>query len=154
MPAAMQVLKWTQPRLQRLFRYYNTRYWGGELPEFRVVNRRLKKGIAGWYDYKHKTIWIDLRPEKIPADRYVKQVVLHECCHVATRQSRGPHGARFFHEVLRLIGLGSRWAARDWLEFDDNGSPADIRTIKSFPRRYLKTVPSPMPRRFSPFRRR
>ncbi len=115
----MQVLKWTQPRLQRLFRYYNTRYWGGELPEFRVVNRRLKKGIAGWYDYTHKTIWIDLRPEKIPADRYVKQVVLHECCHVATRQSRGPHGARFFHEVLRLIGLGSRWAARDWLEFDD-----------------------------------
>ena len=37
-------------------------------------------------------LYLDLRPEKIPADRYGKLVVLHEMCHVATRQA----GARVF----------------------------------------------------------
>ncbi|PYV54404.1 MAG: hypothetical protein DMG98_18435 [Acidobacteria bacterium] len=67
-------------------------------------------------------LYLDLRPEKIPADRYGKQVVLHEMCHVATRQA-GAHGARFFYELLRCVCSGSRFAAADWV--DHGGSQSD-----------------------------
>jgi predicted SprT family Zn-dependent metalloprotease len=94
MLVTMQVLKWTQRRLQRLFRFYRTYYWDGQLREYRLIPRRLRKGIVGWYECPRKRIYIDLL--QIPKTEYVKRIVLHEMIHAVTWRSGGHHGEKFF----------------------------------------------------------
>ena len=101
-------MKWTEARLQRLFRYYNTRYWQGKLPEYRVLVKRFRGKKYGDCNKRLRVIRIDVRQ----SDSGVRETMLHECCHAAHPWiGKDHHGGPFFREVYKL----PEWfIARTW----------------------------------------
>jgi len=101
-------MKWTEALLQRLFRYYNTRYWQGKLPEYRVLIKRFPAKKYGDCSKQRRVIRIDVRQ----SDRDVRETMLHECCHAAHPWiGKDHHGGPFFREVYKL----PEWfIARTW----------------------------------------
>ena len=102
-------------KLRRMYRWVNTNWFGGALPDDVVV----------WWescqDAAAITAPIDGVPGEVPQlgirfdpclaglRRYTKQVMAHECIHVKLWGERGltDHGVRFDKEMQRLCGLKS-----------------------------------------------
>jgi len=91
-------MKWTEARLQRLFRYYNTRYWQGKLPEYRVLVKRLRWKY-GDCNKRRRRIRISVAYR---SDREVRATLLHEMCHAAHRWIAGKdhHGDPFYRQMM------------------------------------------------------
>jgi hypothetical protein len=123
-------MRWTEARLQRLFRYYNTCYWQGRVPEYRVVPRHLRRGTLGLYQPKAKTILIDV--QRIRAhfrggvDRRVKQTLIHEMAHVA---SNGDHAGRFFEQLIELALQSCQLAGDEILCCTENVTSAKLNEM-------------------------
>ena len=101
----------TPEKLQRLFRYYNRRYWRGRLPEYQIRFEPLPEDtdrkILAWCDAPNQTLRFD--PEKIKTDRQWRITLLHEMCHVAV----GP--GHFRKEFLDQVFLRCpRYVGMDW----------------------------------------
>jgi hypothetical protein len=89
-------------RLQKLFRFYNQRYWNGVLPPCRVrrhlrrgIRALLPKGQIGSCVQSDRLIWIHPKLRGLE----LRCTLLHEMCHLATPY-RG-HGPTFYEQVCR-----------------------------------------------------
>ncbi len=84
----------------RLFDELNTRYWGGRLPRYRVI-QRADLGCWGLCDNARRTILLAPHPSR----EALRLTLLHEMCHIGTGPGYG-HGPRFLRKLRRLIELG------------------------------------------------
>jgi SprT-like family len=99
---------WTQSRLERLYRYYNRRYWQGRLPVYYIRIVCLADGTLALCSSKAKRrISIDVA--QCRSDRELKASLLHEMCHVAARRPNadayarhGGHGRAFYRQLHKL----------------------------------------------------
>src|SRR5437879_3302796 len=105
----------TTTKLKRLFRYYNARYFAGELPDYRIRFGRLpgewlleeypeemaKHGLLagqgrGYCDKRNRILHFD--PRRIRGDRLWRIILMHEMAHI---RSRPGHSGTFFKELCR-----------------------------------------------------
>jgi hypothetical protein len=93
--------RWNTQRLNRLFKRYNRRYWGGKLPDLRVVNRKLV-ACVGEYVRKEQEILVDVSAH--PNDREVRSTLLHEMAHAGNRSGSWiAHGYGFWAQIENLL---------------------------------------------------
>lgn len=96
--------------LSQLYAELNTRFFGGRLPRFRVTHcaspRLLLKGFEGECLDSRRLIRLrrGLEPNR------VRQVLLHEMCHIGAPPGHGP---RFQANLLQLVAQGETWAAEE-----------------------------------------
>jgi len=96
--------------LQRIFRDYNRKYFGGKLEECKVIwDRRIGKfDCMGEYDSEGPTISIAIELRRWP--RQKRFTVLHEMVHALLFQ-RGnkstQHGPAFEREMMKLAKKGA-----------------------------------------------
>ena len=95
-----EVTTWSDDRLRRLFERYRSRYWprSGRLLKFTIINSKLD-GPWGLCDYDRLTLFVDIACH--PADREVRETVLHEMIHAAV--GKGGHGAAFWTQLEYLL---------------------------------------------------
>lgn len=117
-------MRWNEERLQQLFRYYNTRYWRGKLPEYRVIVKRFRRKY-GDCSKRRRRIRIHVAYR---TDREVRATLLHEMCHAAHRWVGDPHGKPFYRQMMtrcpqwavdyeyrKLVGMTQRaWMLKNW----------------------------------------
>lgn len=107
----MQIAEHSDKRLQRWYREYNAKYFGGELPDevdtFFGPSIR-DHGMYGFVvDFDHVTeMELCLDHGLIQDDRLAKIFLLHECAHIKL-WPYVTHGARFHAEIQRLAALGA-----------------------------------------------
>ena len=94
----MNDLKDILVRMQRLFALYNTRFFSGRLPKYRIVVKPLRYNWDGRCDRKNRTLY--LNPRKAGLDH----IILHEMVHVKAGYC---HGFIFHREVERLMRLSA-----------------------------------------------
>jgi SprT-like family len=85
--------------VQRLFRRFNAKYFGGRLPNYRVIQSDLYGG-DGLCRMKQREIHLS----PILQGSSLRTSLLHEMAHAATN---GGHGALWQKEMRRLIRLGA-----------------------------------------------
>jgi hypothetical protein len=103
----------TLERLKQLYRYYNRRYWNGELPDYQIRFGRLPGEKLLWQypqfraqlrlgtaqiERATREIWFDPRRMKDSSDRLWRIVLMHEMAHIRSRRG---HGGTFFTELCR-----------------------------------------------------
>ena len=88
--------RWTDTRLQKLFEYYNRRFWNGKLPRFTVI-RVSDQEYKVYISFKEKLIRVSTNGR---SDRDIRSTVLHEMAHLATR--RPGHDSKFFEQLEDL----------------------------------------------------
>ena len=95
-----EVTTWSDDRLRRLFERYHSRYWprSRRLLKFTIINSKLD-GPWGLCDYDRLTLFVDIACH--PADREVRETVLHEMIHAAV--GKGGHGAAFWTQLEYLL---------------------------------------------------
>ena len=105
----------TTTELERRFRYYNRRYWRGELPDYGISLEPLPtdadSDILAWCDRPNRTLRFD--PAKFKSDREWRKTLLHEMCHIL---SEG-HGKDFLDQIFvrcpKYVGLAECFGNRD-----------------------------------------
>lgn len=106
----------TKRDLARLFSDFNSRYFGGRLPRYRVCFREVIAGLTnehfGRHNRNRRTIFLfsGIRYDK----HVVAEMLLHEMIHAATGDY---HGGRFWRECKRLLDAGAplrpTWTGRE-----------------------------------------
>jgi len=115
---------WKNERLQKLFTYYNKKYWNGRPPECSVVNRDLKeRECLALLVNRRKRILLDLTLQK--SDLAIRETLLHEMCHLAATRDRYAHGCAFFAQLERLLSLRPGFRVR----------PCDLHITMNYVRR-------------------
>lgn len=95
--------RWTEPRLNLLFRRFNARFWDGKLPAYEVVIGELGREYLAECDATNCRITFD--PDTILKDEQsVLRIMLHEMAHAAVPEC-ADHGSPWQAEMSRLIGL-------------------------------------------------
>lgn len=99
----------------QLFDELNRKYWRGQLPRYRVIERAsLPADRLGQCDNARRTIL--LAPH--PSPEALRLTLLHEMCHIGT----GPgsdHGPRFLRKLRRLVQLGETKLVEEDIEHYD-----------------------------------
>ena len=104
----------SHPYLKRLYRQYNRKYFGGQLPNIcvRFGNAQAMKQagvprgtLAATLLSNGKPYAIVIRDYANKSWRYIKADLLHELVHVA--HPRADHGPVFENEMKRLANLGA-----------------------------------------------
>jgi hypothetical protein len=90
---------WTELRLQRLFAYYNRRFWRGRLPTIHIRIRELMDAL-GRIEWEQREILIKVNAHK--NDREIRATLLHEMAHLGTRRKLG-HGSEFWAQIEHLL---------------------------------------------------
>lgn len=100
----MKRTSWTTERLQHLFERYNAKYWKGKLPRYRVINSKKIFDLAreGLCDRRAHKLFINVASHY--TDLQVRQTLLHEMAHAATK---GGHGKHWLAEMERIKRLGA-----------------------------------------------
>jgi SprT-like family len=104
----------SHPHLQRLYRRYNRKYFGGRLPtiyiQFLAPGQFKKNGLGRatcavtcFEDGSPVAIYISAN--RLKTWRYIKADLLHEMCHVA--HPKAQHGPAFENEMKRLAAAGA-----------------------------------------------
>ena len=106
----------SHPRLKKLYREYNKKYFGGKLPNLRV-NFITPGGMKKYFGVGRATcaitcfkkgiftpVSIYVSENRFKSWRYVKGDLLHEMCHVS--KPRANHGKVFQDEMKRLAEVG------------------------------------------------
>jgi len=102
----MKLTHWTHRRLQRLFQRYNVKFWAGKLPQVKLVAADYSNDGGELGAYFPRALRIVIHAEGCATDRKVRDVLLHEMCHVAVGREAG-HGPKFNDEVMRLYLKGA-----------------------------------------------
>jgi hypothetical protein len=94
-----EVTRWTDQRLDRLFRRYNRLYWSGRLQSYSLRVEEPNSDYLGLCDDKKRTILIVVKGR---SDRAIRSTVLHEMCHAAAPRPEN-HGYAFWKQVEMLL---------------------------------------------------
>jgi hypothetical protein len=97
-----EVRRWTDQRLDRLFRRYNHLYWSGRLPLYSLRVEEQNSDHVGLCECEKRTILIVVKGR---SDRAIRSTVLHEMCHAAAPrpENHGYHGYAFWKQVEMLL---------------------------------------------------
>ena len=100
--------------LRKLYKYYNDKYFGGQLPDATVAfvtPSEMKRGGLGkstcavtCFNPNHRPA-IFISRNKLKTWGYIKSDLLHEMCHVA--RPRASHGKVFQDEMKRLARMNA-----------------------------------------------
>jgi hypothetical protein len=106
---------WTKKlqQCQQLFQKFNSEYFDGRLPAYRIVF--IDDVATGWHGQSLKKEREIQLAASLCADELMK-TLLHEMAHAAVR--RGGHGKTWLAEMRRLTNLGAP-TAEDWEAYQD-----------------------------------
>lgn len=114
------------PRLKKLYRQFNYRYFNDSLPDDAIVRwatdeerakKEVMKGLDGvaYCDYEtdngRALILLD-KQDLAKRDKWMEMTLLHEMNHLYCDDERGIHGMGFEAGMLRLANMGAfkgRW---------------------------------------------
>jgi predicted metal-dependent hydrolase len=94
-------------KLKTWYKRYNRKYFRGKLPPISLRFAKTEKAVFGYTNFRgNKPIAIIISQRIRYWDRLVKQVLLHEMCHVGL-SPRIEHGPKFEAEMRRLARAGA-----------------------------------------------
>ncbi len=109
---------WSPERLNRLFAYYNRKFWNAELNRWRAETSENHPGLYGFCDRKSKRVYVRL--SRHHSDQEVRATLIHEMAHAATNSG---HSRKWRTEMERLREAGAPTVPLDFL------TPYSCRTV-------------------------
>src|SRR6267378_2497313 len=94
-----KMTRWTQRRLDNVFREYNERYFDGRLKEWGAAIASPNALWVGFCEFKLKQLMVVT--DTLPDDSEIQSTLLHEMAHAAAR--RAGHGYAFWEQIERLL---------------------------------------------------
>ena len=105
---------YSHPYLQKLYRQYNKKYFGGKLPAIRInfvspadmKKSGLGRGTCAVTCFENGVaVAVYISITRYKTWRYIKSDILHELCHIA--HPKAEHGPVFENEMKRLASAGA-----------------------------------------------
>lgn len=97
--------EWTDRRLNKLFAFYNRKYWDGQLKSFAVTGCNVRtlraRGAMGSCDSVNKLIMVDIPAHK--NEKELRATLLHEMAHAASGKDTIAHGYQFWAQIEMLL---------------------------------------------------
>ena len=101
----------SHPRLAKLYRQYNNRYWGGRLPEVLIYYCHLSaasdSACFGQVTHDGTIFHVAIDPQFATVRCLTHWAVLHEMTHVALWDKTITHGKPFQDRMLHLAIAGA-----------------------------------------------